>query len=147
MNVNDLQINFQKWNNAKEICFLIRKKVFIEEQSVPSELEWDTDDLNAIHVVLSLNKTAIGCARILTLETHVKLQRMAILKSYRLQGFGSFFLKGIINYTQENLSHKIIISAQERAINFYIKHGFEINSKTYKEAGISHLSMVLNINK
>ena len=145
INTNNLKICFQSWDKAQPFCYLIREKVFINEQRVSPQLEWDKFDLKAIHGILSTNNLVIGCARIVTANGEVKLERMAILKNYRLKGFGSFFLNQIILYIKNEISNTVHISAQVSAIPFYKKHGFKITSKTYIEVGIKHQAMTLDI--
>lgn len=140
---NNLKIEIVKWIDGHVSLSMIREKVFIEEQKVTFQLEWDGLDEEAIHFLAYQDEKAIGCARALVIENHMQLGRMAVLKEYRNQGIGSALIeKGMITAKLNQLS-KILISAQCHAINFYKKFGFEVTSEVYLDAGISHQDMEL----
>ena len=140
---NNLKIEIVKWIDGHVSLSMIREKVFIEEQKVTSQLEWDGLDEEAIHFLVYQDEKAIGCARALVIENHMQLGRMAVLKEYRNQGIGSALIeKGMITAKLNQLS-KILISAQCHAIDFYKKFGFEVTSEVYLDAGISHQDMEL----
>ena len=140
---NNLKIEIVKWIDGHVSLSMIREKVFIEEQKVTSQLEWDGLDEEAIHFLAYQDEKAIGCARALVIENHMQLGRMAVLKEYRNQGIGSALIeKGMITAKLNQLS-KILISAQCHAISFYKKFGFEVTSEVYLDAGISHQDMEL----
>ena len=140
---NNLKIEIVKWIDGHVSLSMIREKVFIEEQKVTSQLEWDGLDEEAIHFLAYQDEKAIGCARALVIENHMQLGRMAVLKEYRNQGIGSALIeKGMITAKLNQLS-KILISAQCHAIDFYKKFGFKVTSKIYLDAGILHQDMEL----
>jgi predicted GNAT family N-acyltransferase len=140
---NNLKIEIVKWIDGHVSLSMIREKVFIEEQKVTFQLEWDGLDEEAIHFLAYQDEKAIGCARALVIENHMQLGRMAVLKEYRNQGIGSALIeKGMITAKLNQLS-KILISAQCHAIDFYKKFGFEVTSEVYLDAGISHQDMEL----
>ena len=95
--------------------------------------------------MLIFNNIPIGCARLIFVDEIVRLERMAIIKSKRNQGFGSKLVYKIIQIAKNKNIKKIIISAQIQALYFYQKNGFIAEGKIYKEAGIKHIKMVLLI--
>ena len=140
---NNLKVEIVKWIDGYAPLSMIREKVFIEEQKVTPQLEWDGRDEEAIHFLAYQDEKAIGCARAFVIENHMQLGRMAVLKEYRNQGIGSALIeKGMITAKLNQLS-KILISAQCHAIDFYKKFGFEVTSEIYLDAGISHQDMEL----
>ena len=140
---NNLKVEIVKWIDGYAPLSMIREKVFIEEQKVMSQLEWDGKDEEAIHFLAYQDEKVIGCARAFVFENHMQLGRMAVLKEYRNKGIGSFLIEKAITTAKLNQLSKISISAQCHAIDFYKKFGFEVTSEIYLDAGISHQDMEL----
>ena len=140
---NNLKIEIVKWVDSYIPLTIIREKVFIEEQKVKPQFEWDGLDEDAIHFLAYKHEKAVGCARSLVIKNHMQLGRMAVLKEYRNNGIGSFLIEKAITTAKLNQLSKISISAQCHAIDFYKKFGFEVTSEIYLDAGISHQDMEL----
>lgn len=124
--------------HGSQLC-AIREQVFIHEQQVPPELEWDGLDETAQHL-LALNSAgeAIGCAR---LPGDGSVGRMAVLKPWRGKGVGNALLgKAVALYRQQGVKN-ITLSAQMHTISFYEKLGFEVCSEPYLDANILHVDM------
>ncbi|CAM8395967.1 GNAT family N-acetyltransferase [Candidatus Methylopumilus planktonicus] len=140
---NNLKVEIVKWIDDQAQLKNIREKVFIQEQKVTPELEWDGMDEKAIHFLVFKDEKAIGCARAIVIKSRMQLGRMAVLKEYRGQGAGSTLIeKAIVTAKLKQLSG-IHISAQCNAINFYVKFGFEVMGDTYLDAEILHRNMTL----
>jgi len=120
----------------------IRETVFVKEQSVPIELEWDEYDQEAYHLLAFNDNTAIATARILK---NGKIGRMAVLSSWRHQGIGSSLLRHLIDKALELGLKQVCLSAQVSAIPFYERLGFVIISEPYEDAGIPHQDMELRL--
>lgn len=116
----------------------IRTKVFIEEQNVPAELEWDEFDSNSLHILAYSDNKAVGTARLLR-DGHIG--RMAVLNDFRNQGIGKSMLNFMVALAHKKLMTNIQLSAQEHAVGFYEKQGFSISSDVYMDAGIPHYDM------
>ena len=140
---NNLKIETVKWIDGYVPLMMIREKVFIEEQKVTPQLEWDGIDEKAIHFLVYKDEKAIGCARALVIENHMQLGRMAILKEYRGEGIGSNLIEKAITTAKLNQLSLIDISAQCYAIDFYKKFGFKVISDIYLDADIPHRDMRL----
>ncbi len=140
---NNLKVEIVQWIDSHTQLKNIREKVFIQEQKVTPELEWDGMDEKAIHFLVFKDEEAIGCARAIVIKSQMQLGRMAVLKEYRGQGAGSTLIeKAIVTAKLKQLS-SIQISAQCNAINFYVKFGFEVMGDTYSDAEILHRDMTL----
>ena len=132
--------------------FALRIKVFVEEQKVPMELEFDEKDNseNTVHIGFFDNNKLIGVARLIDLDKDViHIGRVVIDKEYRGQGIGRELIIGCENIAQQILKRKIIIelSAQIQAENFYKSLGYNrVNNKIYLDAGIEHVDMRKVIN-
>ena len=141
---NNLKIEIVKWIDGLSQLKNIREKVFIQEQKVTPQLEWDGMDEKAIHFLVFNDKAAIGCARAIVIKDHMQLGRMAVLKEYRGQGIGSALLEKAMTIAKLNQLSAIYISAQCHAIDFYKKFGFEVTSDIYLNAEIPHRDMTLD---
>ncbi len=138
-----IQIFEVSWITSQQRLRDIRTRVFIEEQGVPEEMEWDQHDDKAIHL-LAINEmnAHLGCARILA---NGIIGRMAVLKESRTTGIGRKLLENAILICQRKEWSSITLSAQLHAIPFYEKFGFEVCSEPYMDAGIVHRDMHLLI--
>jgi predicted GNAT family N-acyltransferase len=141
---NNLKIEIVKWIDGLSQLKNIREKVFIQEQKVTPQLEWDGMDEKAIHFLVFNDKAAIGCARAIVIKDHMQLGRMAVLKKYRGQGIGSALIEKAMTTAKLNQLSAIYISAQCHAIDFYKKFGFEVTSDIYLDAEIPHRDMTLD---
>ncbi|CAM8400126.1 ElaA Predicted acyltransferase [Candidatus Methylopumilus planktonicus] len=141
---NNLKIEIVKWIDGLSQLKNIREKVFIQEQKVTPQLEWDGMDEKAIHFLVFNDKAAIGCARAIVIKDHMQLGRMAVLKEYRGQGIGSALIEKAMTTAKLNQLSAIYISAQCHAIDFYKKFGFEVTSDIYLDAEIPHRDMTLD---
>jgi predicted GNAT family N-acyltransferase len=121
----------------------IRHEVFIKEQEVPEELEWDEFDQDALHATVKKDQEVIGTARLIIDNAKARIGRMAIQKEYREQGIGQKLLSILIQTAKEKGAQECILHAQTHAIAFYAKSDFEPNGPIFDEAGIPHVEMRL----
>ncbi len=120
----------------------IRRRVFIEEQHVPEEIEMDADDEHAFHALAILDGVAIGCGRMLEHgDSEVKIGRMAVLPEFRETGVGARILRFLIDRARTRGLRKAILHAQLTAEGFYLKQGFNPIGDVFDEAGIAHRKM------
>jgi predicted GNAT family N-acyltransferase len=123
-------------------AYSIRRRVFIEEQRVPEEIELDADDGRAFHALATLGGEAIGCGRMLDHgDDEVKIGRMAVLPAYRGTGVGREILRFLMGRARARGSRKAILHAQLSAEGFYLKEGFAPVGGVFDEAGIAHRRM------
>lgn len=122
--------------------FRIRKEVFVVEQAVPEDEEWDEFEHIATHYIARLNNVAVGTARWRrTLTGDYKLERFAVLISYRGLGVGEAILKAVLADVPKEENSKIYLHAQLSAKGFYAKNGFVAEGEEFDEAGIRHVKM------
>lgn len=136
--MNNITIKTVDFNQDSSEIKNIRTKVFIQEQNVPTELEWDEFDNDATHILAYYDGKAVGTARLLS-DGHIG--RMSVLKSYRNRNIGKRMLKYLLEIAQKNSNTKIVLSAQNHAVEFYKKQGFIVTSDVYLDAGIPHYDM------
>ena len=141
--MTDFKVLQVTWTSHQAALMLVREAVFIKEQHVPVDLEWDGLDEVATHLlVLDASSHAIACARILP-SGHIG--RMAVLKDWRGLGIGHAVLTHAIAFCQAQEFNTIQLSAQKHALGFYKQAGFVVSSSEYMDAGIPHYDMELSI--
>ncbi|NJN52069.1 MAG: adenylosuccinate lyase [Gammaproteobacteria bacterium] len=119
----------------------VRERVFIEEQGVTREEEWDGLDDDAQHFIArDAQGEAIGTARLLA---HGQIGRMAVLAQYRGTGVGMQLLLHAIDTARASGMAEVHLHAQTQAIPFYRKAGFDPVGEEFMEAGIRHQAMRL----
>ncbi|MFK4048805.1 GNAT family N-acetyltransferase [Acinetobacter venetianus] len=130
------------WDQLQQDAKLIRKLVFISEQNIPEQDEWDDQDAISQHFVVYDQNQPIATARLLANNS---VGRVAVLKAYRGQGIGRLIMLEIIAYAQAQKRPSLQLSSQVHAISFYEKLGFSIQGDEYDECGIPHIEMVMPI--
>ncbi|MES2546416.1 MAG: GNAT family N-acetyltransferase [Pseudomonadota bacterium] len=138
------QVSIQQvtWQQAEAYLREVRTIVFIEEQLVTPEFEWDDIDSSAVHVLAMYKNQAIGCLRIIH---YAKIGRMAVLKQWRGLGVGNRLLNKAIDICRLQGSKQIVLSAQTHAIHFYRQAGFQVTSGEYTDVHIPHVDMQLTL--
>src|SRR5690242_3585877 len=87
-------IRLMPWREALPLARRVREKVFIEEQKVPRELEWDDWDERSDHVLAcDPGGEPIGTARLLP---DGRIGRMAVLAHWRGKGVGAALLLALL---------------------------------------------------
>ena len=140
--IENLIVKAVSWQNEEKSLRHIRTLVFIEEQHVPVELEWDEYDDTCIHVLAINNNVALATGRLL--ETG-QIGRMAVLKPYRKQGVGSKMLEQLLSTAESKNMNSVFLYSQIDAIGFYKRFGFEEEGAIFDDAGIPHKKMVKQI--
>jgi predicted GNAT family N-acyltransferase len=134
----DCGIEQVKWQDMESHLRRIRTTVFIEEQNVPEEMEWDEYDETCTHVIVEINGDYVATGRLLEVG---QIGRMAVLKSYREMGIGSKVLEKLLSIAKSIGMKTIFLNAQLDAIGFYRKYGFEEEGNIFDDAGILHRKM------
>ncbi|WP_019383750.1 GNAT family N-acetyltransferase [Acinetobacter venetianus] len=130
------------WDQLQQDAKLIRKLVFISEQNISEQDEWDDQDAISQHFVVYDQNQPIATARLLANNS---VGRVAVLKAYRGQGIGRLIMLEIIAYAQAQKRPSLQLSSQVHAVSFYEKLGFSIQGDEYDECGIPHIEMVMPI--
>ncbi len=116
----------------------VRRIVFIEEQSVPKDLEWDGEDVRATHWLVMDGDKPVGTVRMLR-DGHIG--RMAVLSAYRKKGIGAELLKRAIRHAKMQNLRSVWLNSQTHAIPFYEKFGFVVYGEEFQDANIPHRAM------
>jgi predicted GNAT family N-acyltransferase len=117
----------------------IRYLVFVEEQEVPLELDFDGRDPGCVHVVAYDEKgVSVGTGRV---QKDGKIGRMAVLREQRKKGVGRAMLERLVELAKELGCTEVYLDAQEAAMGFYVRNGFEAEGDVFIDAGIQHRRM------
>ncbi len=140
VDIEQVAIKQVTWQQAESHLREIRTMVFVQEQLVTPEFEWDNIDSNAVHLLAMHENQAVGCLRIIHYE---KIGRMAVLRPWRRLGVGNKLLTEAIDVCRLHGSKSVYLSAQTHAIHFYQQAGFKITSAEYTDVQIPHVDMQL----
>jgi YbgC/YbaW family acyl-CoA thioester hydrolase len=138
-----LQVRTGSWGEVGADARRIRTEVFVKEQRIPAELEWDEADSGAVHAV-AYNRLGqpIATGRLLPARDGVApIGRMAVHQVLRGSGFGEQVLRALAGLAQERGDRGIALHAQRTARSFYARLGFQVQGEPYEEAGIPHITM------
>ncbi|WP_379969718.1 GNAT family N-acetyltransferase [Ectobacillus sp. sgz5001026] len=126
-------------------AFEIRKAVFVEEQGVPLQDEFDEfDTLNGQceHILAYYKEQPVGVGRLRIVDGFGKLERICILPSYRKVGLGKIIIQALEKLAKERGVSKAKLHGQTHAEGFYQKFGYKTSSAVFMEDGIPHLLMI-----
>jgi len=127
------------WDAAEPASRQVRHAVFVLEQGIAADLEWDGRDPACIHVVVFISPDLpIGTAR---MQPDGHIGRMAVLAPWRGRGVGGALLEALIEAARKRALAEVWLTAQTRAIGFYRSHGFLPAGAEFIEAGIPHRKM------
>lgn len=143
MNAKRVTIDEDLW-----AAFAIRKEVFVEEQGVPLQDEFDefdTLDSECEHILVHYNEQPVGTGRIRVVDSLGKLERICILKPYRKFGLGKVIIKALEEIAEVKGLSQVKLHGQTQAEGFYQKLGYRTSSNIFMEDGIPHILMVKEI--
>ncbi len=122
-------------------AFDIRVKVFVDEQGVDRDLEYEHEG-ESTHFIALVDGEEAGTARWRKTEKGIKLERFAVLHDFRSAGVGRELVKAVLNDI-DTKAQKVYLHAQSQVVDFYKKQGFDPEGEEFEEAGIKHFKMVL----
>lgn len=125
----------------------IRHAVFVVEQGVPAELEWDGKDARAVHVLAE----GAGTGRLLLGEDAARknggdpelavLGRLAVLASARGTGTGGRLVRALEEEAGRLGLRGVYLESQAHAVGFYERLGYAAHGPQFMDAGIPHRAM------
>ena len=139
-------VKLVEFEDELSTAFRIREKVFVDEQHVSHEEEFDDFDQVCYHFIAYYDGQACGTARWRFTDDGIKLERFAILESFRGKKVGSALLNKVLNHVQrypERKDQRVYLHAQLFVIPLYEKAGFKPIGEVFDECGIPHQLMEL----
>lgn len=137
--MSNIEVRIADWNKDNAALRRIRKRVFIDEQGVTPEQEWDSLDADAIHFLAEEEDFAVGTARLLPDGC---IGRVSVLKEWRGLKVGEALMQAAIDEAERRGLKQQTLTAQVHASRFYERLGFRAVSEEFIEAGIPHIDML-----
>ncbi len=128
--------------SEREIISKIRRDVFVLEQGVSEEEEFDEFDSLSRHFLGFYEMIPCGTARFRTTEKGIKLERFCVLPPYRNRSVGKNLVLRLVDEAKLNNPLEMYLHAQTQALGFYEKLGFSRVGNSFLEANIEHVKMV-----
>lgn len=121
--------------------FRLRREVFIVEQKIPPEEEFDVDDLTAVHVVAIRQGDVCGALRILAAEDYMKIGRVVTGMPWRGKGVASAMLRHAMEEHRNARNGRFHLAAQSDKMALYERFGFKAYGDEFLDVGIPHFNM------
>jgi len=137
------RLHIGSWASLQVWAAAVRIAVFVQEQGIPVAEEWDEDDADALHAVITdAQDVPIATGRLLQPQPGLaQIGRMAVLSSHRGQHLGASILQALCDAAYARGDTQCVLHAQRSAEGFYRRHGFEPEGEPYDEVGIEHITM------
>jgi YbgC/YbaW family acyl-CoA thioester hydrolase len=131
------------WQELQTHASAVRTEVFVQEQGIAAEDEWDDADATAVHAVVSNGfDLPLGTARLLQPAPGVsQIGRMAVTRLVRGSGLGKQLLDALVECARTRGDREIRLHAQRSAQGFYARQGFSVYGEPFDEVGIAHIEM------
>jgi len=138
-----VELRFGRWSELRADASALRTAVFIEEQGIAAEHEWDAADADALHAV-AFNRLGapLATGRLLVVEPGVaRVGRLAVCQPMRGSRVGRRLLEALIDQARERGDHEVRLDAQTSARAFYARAGFTPHGDVFDDAGLPHIEM------
>jgi predicted GNAT family N-acyltransferase len=116
----------------------VRQAVFVDEQAIPAELEIDRHDPISHHVLAWWEGRPVGTGR---LNPEGRIGRVAVVRPFRRRGVGLCIMGKLLEVAKQQNHAEVMLAAQQHAIKFYEKLGFQPEGDLFSELGITHIMM------
>lgn len=143
MELADYKVRLADWQRDEAALRALRTAVFVREQSVPEDEEWDGLDADCAHVLAEHPaEGVIGTGR---LHPSGKIGRMAVLAAWRGHGVGAAILRLLLEEARRRGLDAVYLHGQVPVLGFYARFGFVAEGAEFDEAGIPHRLMRLQL--
>ena len=126
-----------------------RFEVFVCEQKIVEDQEFDDKDKVSYHIMLKENDKVVAYCRIVPKEIgydYTSIGRVLVLSSYRRKGIAQEMIKVALDFIKNNLNENIVVlSGQLYAKGLYESVGFNVISDVYDEVNIPHVKMKVEL--
>ncbi len=119
----------------------LRREVFVGEQHVPPDEEFDAHDFTATHIVALLDGDVVGALRVLFLPEHVKFGRVVVARSARGQGIATRMMHFAMDLARDRGETRFYLTAQSDKLALYEKLGFVAFGEEFEDGGMPHYAM------
>ena len=122
-------------------CLAVRRRVFIEGQGVPEEIEIDGRDGEASHFLATVDGLPVGTARLRAYQGRAKVERVAVIAEHRRSGIGQALMEAVEAVARSRGFTLALLHAQIPVAEFYARLGYRPEGSTFLEADIPHVRM------
>ncbi|MEE8518796.1 MAG: GNAT family N-acetyltransferase [Dehalococcoidia bacterium] len=130
-----------------QAAFEVRKRVFVEEQGVPPDLELDGHDAAADHVVVEVAGKVVATGRLLLEDGEARIGRIAVLPEWRRRGIAGEIITALERQATQRGAIEVMLHAQTHAQGLYDKLGYIVSGNGFVEAGIDHVLMIKRLSQ
>jgi predicted GNAT family N-acyltransferase len=123
------------------LALALRREVFIHEQKVPAEEEFDATDLTCTHVVALVDGNVAGTLRLIFEPEHVKIGRVAVRQEQRGRGIARDMVRFAMDFARARGESRFYLAAQVDKLGFYERFGFKAFGEQFDDGGMPHRSM------
>lgn len=144
VDIEEFRVISGDWRSLETAAKTVRKAVFIDEQGIAPELEWDDLDREARHVLaLDEQQQAIGTGRLLIVAgtDRGRIGRLAVLPAWRGRRVGGMLLRRLLDQAVHAGLQNVHLHARLAARGFYENQGFKVQGKVFDEVGQPHVLM------
>ncbi len=134
-------LSFGMNNPLFQKAMQVRKAVFVDEMGIDPQIDFDEFDIDAAHFLIDLNGQPIATARWRETDKGVKIERLAVIKEYRSQGFGQLLLRHVVLDVLPS-KKTIYLHSPTDLVDFFIWHGFEPTGEKVEELGLEAIVMI-----
>jgi len=127
------------WQQDEALIKCVRTAVFIREQGIPAEMEWEAADSHCLHALALSGHQAIGTGRLLD---NGMIGRMAVVAHWRRRGVATALLQLLLQTAKDRGMTHLHLHAQCAVIDFYKQFGFQSKGRIFQEADINHQLMI-----
>ncbi len=136
-----MNIQYKFLNELTDDERKIRTAVFIEEQGLTPECEFDDIDAHSDHIIIYVDDNPAACCRYFCDNDEYRIGRVAVLEDYRGLGLGEMLMDAAEDMIFSNGGTKAVVHAQVRVKGFYKKCRYKETGEPFKEDGIRHIIM------
>lgn len=122
-------------------AFALRREVFVWEQKVPEEEEHDSYDLTATHFVAIVEGEVVGTLRLIAMDEHAKIGRVAVRQSFRGRGIAKKLIAAAMDKARDGGQERFYLTAQSDKLGFYESLGFVAFGPEFQDGGMPHRAM------
>jgi len=137
-----ITVRLADWDTDGELIRAVRRVVFVVEQNVPEELDFDGSDVGCRHILALEGNTPVATAR---LGPDGRVGRMAVLESHRRRGIGTLLMTSLIDLARQENLQELQLHSQVHANAFYENFGFVPEGDEFIEADIPHVLMTRKV--
>jgi predicted GNAT family N-acyltransferase len=124
-----------------QLAMALRREVFIHEQKVPAEEEFDATDLTCTHVVAVVDGNIAGTLRLIFMPEHVKIGRVAVQQLLRGRGIARDMMRFAMDFARARGESRFYLAAQVDKLGFYERFGFKAFGEEFEDGGMPHRAM------